>query len=224
MAISRDEFKQALRESVAQEFASLPQEEAINYTFSPRFERRMNRLIRGHHPLLRRVGRPAKRVLLVAAVLLVFFGTASSPMPVYEPLTGFEVTHTEEWDNFRIPNAETDLIARKYHFETAPEGFTLILLNNDCHYIMYGYKNELGEEITFTQHPTKNSSFSIDNEYGRLWNEKIGDRWVNFYKNKNGSFIIATWLHDGYLFDITYSNCAGTYTMEELIQNIVPVA
>lgn len=221
MAISRDEFRQALRESVAQEFASLPPEEEIDYTFSPRFERRMNRLIRGqHHTLWRRAGRSAKRVLLVAAVLLVFFGTASSPMPVYESLTGFEVTHTEEWDNFRIPNAETDLIERKYHFDTAPEGFTLILLNNDCHYIMYGYKNELGEEITFTQHPTKNSLFSIDNEYGRLWNEKVGEHWVKFYKND--SFIIATWLHDGYLFDITYSNCAGTYTMEELIQSIVP--
>lgn len=221
MSISRDALKQALRDSVSQEFASIPAEDEIDHTFSPGFEKRMNRMIRQQqHTAWRRAGRPAKRLLLVAAILLVFFGTASGPSPMYEELTGFEVTHGEEWDDFRIPNGTTEQIERKYQFKTEPEDFTLILLNNDSNYIMYSYRNELGEEITFTQHPTKYIQFSIDNEYGELWNEKVGDHWVKFYKN--GSFIIATWLHDGYLFDITYSNCAGTYTMNELILNIVP--
>lgn len=44
--ISKDEFKKAFNESISAEFAAIPHNEnSIEYTFSERFEKRMNRLL-----------------------------------------------------------------------------------------------------------------------------------------------------------------------------------
>lgn len=79
----------ALRKAEAGKYAAVPSEEAVEYEFSDRFRKRMDRLVRAQRqPCWHMVRTPARRSLFLLLVLLTTFGVR----PDRNPLFRFEQT------------------------------------------------------------------------------------------------------------------------------------
>ena len=91
MAITRTDFNNAFREVIAQEFSHIPNDEnSIDFTFSEKFERQMQRLIRSQkRGFYSFVNTSYKRVATVLVVLLTTAVTLFSIKPVRDGTFNF---------------------------------------------------------------------------------------------------------------------------------------
>ena len=91
MAITRTDFNNAFREVIAQEFSHIPNDEnSIDFTFSEKFERQMQRLIRSQRRVFYSfVNTSYKRVATVLVVLLTTAVTLFSIKPVRDGTFNF---------------------------------------------------------------------------------------------------------------------------------------
>lgn len=91
MAITKADFKNAFREVIAQEFSHIPNDEnSIDFTFSEKFERQMQRLIRSQRRIFYSFTNTSyKRVATVLVVLLTTAVTLFSIKPVRDSAFNF---------------------------------------------------------------------------------------------------------------------------------------
>lgn len=91
MAMSKTDFKNAFREVVSSEFAHIPTDESsIDFTFSERFNKRMEKLIRSQKKVYYNfVNTAYKRVAILCVILLTMLTTACSVKAIREPIVNF---------------------------------------------------------------------------------------------------------------------------------------
>ena len=95
MSITKEQLQALFQASAAREFADIPEEDALEHTFSQEFEARSEALIRSvGRPASRWFNTAAKRVAIIAVLVLAFFASAFSVKAVREPVSRF-ITEVE---------------------------------------------------------------------------------------------------------------------------------
>lgn len=203
-------LEEALRRAAAIEWEALPDDDEIDWTFSPEFEKKMQRLIADPQTACRpRRGRVSKArvaaACFAAALLAVCLMAVTA---VREPVHNLIITpdgidsQVELKKEYALPGGKIITPPKgieTFYLPTAiPEGYTLKEMSTVYH--TASWKNEKNE-IYFSQAPASVSS-TID-----TWNAEVVEIVVNGHAGilaRNVSQSILVWDNYGYLFELIY--------------------
>lgn len=223
MAITESEFDRAFREAAASEFKDIPlKENEIDYTFSDKFNKKMDKLIRSEKKSYWRfVNTTYKKALLVAAIIAIILSSVLSVSAVRKSIVNFIVEIYESFFSFDIDGEGTNEILYEYKFSSIPEGFKETYVYNCPAGIDHEYTNDIGEKIRLEQTVTDGFKLTIDNEHGTLSEITVRNRKVYIYVHESGKYTSAQWLtEDGYALTLGYEGETDIDTMIALIESI----
>lgn len=220
--MTREELFNAFREVASEEFAHIPNEEDIEYEFSERFNKKMDKLFK---KIERNCTYPtvslSKRILTIAAAILIIFAGLMSVSAIREPIVNFVLEFFEEHIDFGFSGDVSQEIEYEYGFSDIPEGFELVTKTSDYDVIYSEYKNETtGDEIVFTQTITDGLSLSIDSEHGNTSVEQIGETPVFLYDGIEQDYFQASWTYETYSLILVYYGDIEKEAFLELVKSI----
>lgn len=214
--MTREEVFSAFREVASEEFAHIPDEEDIEYEFSERFNKKMDKLFKkiernSTYPTVKHL----KRIITVAAAILIIFAGLMSVSAIREPIVNFVLEFFEEHIDFGFSGDVSHEIEHEYGFSEIPDGFELTVKNNEGGTVYTEYTNtHSGDIIILTQSITDSNEISVDKEHGTITKEFIGGNEVYIYEHDSGNYINAIMIKDNYSLIIVYY---GDIEKEEFI-------
>lgn len=215
MAMSRSDFNNAFREVISSEFANIPiDESSINYVFSTRFNKKMEKLIRSQKKIYYNlINTVAKRVAIIFLLAIALFTTACSVKAIREPIVNFIKYVYETFTHYSFEGETTNKISREYVISEIPQGFEETnKISNDA-IVVTEFTNAAGDIIEFTQMTTAYSmGYFLDNEYDEITKEIINGVEVEFKKWYDVQS--AIWTKDGYVFAL---DCYGDIAFNVII-------
>lgn len=220
MAMSKTDFKNAFREVVSSEFAHIPTDESsIDFTFSERFNKRMEKLIRLQKKVYYNfVNTAYKRVAIICVVLLTMLTTACSVKAIREPIVNFIKQVYESFTHYSYDGDTTEKITKEYTLKF-PDSFEQTNITKNKSLISIEYTNSLGDIIEFSQMTTEYSTgYFVDNENGDIKTENINGIEVEFkerYDTKS-----AIWTQNGYVFVIDCYGNISYDTIKRMIESL----
>ena len=220
MAMSKTDLKNAFREVVSSEFAHIPADEnSIDFTFSERFNKRMEKLIRSQKKVYYNfVNTAYKRVAIICVVLLMMLTTACSVKAIREPIINFIKHVYESFTHYSFHGDTTDKITKEYTIKIPVDFEQINKIQNDA-IILTEYTNSSGDIIEFNQMTTEYSiGYFVDNEQSNINTETVNGIEVKFkewYNTKS-----AIWTQDGYVFVIDCYGNISFDTIKQMIESI----
>lgn len=218
-------LKEALKVINQWEYENLHLETLEEVIPSPRYQKRMERLIkRQNQSYWKYVNTVGKRVAVFAVVLMLTFALPMSVSAVREPIVEFFVNVYEKfleffYDEDDIARAPEE-IEKVYTLGYVPEGYELeqrVVFDKRVKTI---WKNSLGETIVFSQLLFENFH-SMDSEFSNYKRITIFDIDIAFIeKNNNYSFY---WNSNEYAYSLIITE---NVTLEEcimLIESIIVI-
>lgn len=218
MAMSRSDFNNALREAVSSEFIDIPTDESsINYTFSERFIKKMEKLIRSQKKVYYNfINTVSKRVAIICLVVVTLFTTACSVKAIREPIVNFIKQVYEAFTHYSFEGETTDKITREYFIDEIPKGFEQTNKTKNDNIIVTEFTNDSEDIIEFVQMTTEYSlGYFVDNEYSEITKDTINGIEVEFKKWHDVQS--AIWTKDGYVFAL---DCYGNINLDVMIDII----
>lgn len=218
MSMSKTDFKNAFREVVSSEFAHIPTDEnSIDFTFSERFNKRMEKLIKAQRkPYWKFISTASKRAAVIVVAILTLFTASLSVKAIREPIIKFIKQVYESFTHYSFDGDTVEIISKEYTITKMLDGYEQIDKLTSDNTIATTYKNELGDTIIFTQMTTEYSiGYLVDNESGEQYTETVDGIEIDFkewYETKT-----AIWANDGYVFSI---DCIGNISFEDIKQII----
>lgn len=218
MSISKAELLSAISYAASREFEEIPEESEIDYTFSKNFENKMNRLISAQKRYLWNCTNTAwKRVAIIVASLFILLIGSMSVNAVRKPFIEFVTKIFSDHNEYTIKGNTRDEISYKYTLGYIPEGF---VQTNHIEYnlmICYEYENSAKDYISFVQSTSENFMMAMDNEHGEIYKIKLRDTDIQVYEAEDS--ILAFWVEEGYVFEITYYN-GNLDTLKQMILSV----
>lgn len=215
------ELKEAFREAARRQFAMVPAEGELDWVFSPRFERKMRRIIRAQaHGYWNLVNTTAKRVAIAAAIIVMLLSSVLAIKPVRERVIKFFIEVYEDYFEIRFGEEEKDDIDPtpkpmvRYTLTELPEGYEEVRYVEFEHLLWTEWQNDEGSGITLQQEPGTNE-ITLDNIDGLLQN--IGSENLNISYQKNINSTTFVWNQYEYVF---YLNVHEKVTTEEILNMI----
>lgn len=221
MPISKAEFKSAFREVVSLEFSHIPQDEnSIDYIFSERFNKRMQKLIKSQKKLYWNfVNTAAKRAAVIFVAIITIFTAAFSVKAIREPILKFIKQIYETFAYYSYEGDTTETITKEYVITQLPQGFEQTDKIQSEASIITIYENAQGNTIEFAQTATKqHSGYFFDNEKGTIYTEIINGSNIEFHETYDTRQ--ALWLKEGYVLEIT---CYGDINVDIIKQIILSI-
>lgn len=130
------DLQEAFREAARREFAMVPDENELDYTFSPGFQRKMQRIIRAQvHGYWNMVNTLGKRIAIAAAIIVMLLTTAMAIKPIRERVIQFFVEVYEEYFSVTFGEKESGDIYSdpeqmiRYTLSWVPEGYCEVTRN-----------------------------------------------------------------------------------------------
>lgn len=204
--MTREELFNAFREVASEEFAHIPNEEDIEYEFSEKFNRKMDKLFkkakRGNiYPQARR----SKKLITAAAAILIIFACLMSVGAAMESIISFVVEVFEDHIDLGFSGNVSYEIEYEYGFSEIPEGFELTVKDNAGGMVNTEYTNaDTGDFIILTQSITDGDDISLDNEHGTITKELINGSETYIYESVIDDCIIAIMIKDNYSIMVDY--------------------
>lgn len=219
MENTKELFIKAFMEAEKLDNEQIPCEDEIQWDFSEKFEKSMDKLIRKNNRIQLSTRRKIKTGLLAAliAVLVLFTGLMSFAA-TRKPIIEFTKKVFEQFNKVSLNSESTpplDKIEIEYTLTNLPEGFELISYNSDEYRVYALWKDSNGNEISFTQIPL-GSVFTVDNEY-KYQELKINGFTAYLVEDEAGRFV--RWTDGYYWFSISVPTDQKDY-LTELEKNI----
>lgn len=220
--MTREELFNAFREVASEEFAYIPNEEDIEYEFSERFNKKMDKLFK---KIERNCTYPtvslSKRILTIAAAILIIFAGLMSVSAIREPVVNFVLEFFEEHIDFGFLGDISQEIEYEYDFSEIPEDFELTVKNNEGGTVYTEYTNiNTRDIIILTQSITDGNSLSVDNEHGKTTVEQIGKTQVFLYEGIEQDYFQANWVSETYSLILIYYGDIEKNAFLELVESI----
>lgn len=228
MSLTKGQIRQALRAACAAEFADIPPERDIDYTFSPTFCQAMDALIgeeeRGSWRLL---SRSRRRALVIAAILAAALLLVACTPPLREAVIDWVITVYEERTDISLPQ-QSDATRRTeietvYELDPVPEGFSLRLRKQPHSYrVETIYIDDSGNRICLHQRASGD----------KYWYNESADAegMSSFFKTIYGVEVCFTsgeaiekarFFYDGYLFTVSYLGTTTQAEFEGLVASLM---
>lgn len=220
MAMSKTDFKNAFREVVSSEFAHIPTDEnSIDFTFSERFNKRMEKLIRSQKKVYYNfVNTAYKRVAIICVVLLTMLTTACSVKAIREPIINFIKQVYETFTHYSFDGDTTEKITKEYTIKI-PDDFKQTNITKNEFFIAIEYTNNKGDIIEFKQMTAEYSTgYFVDNEQGETSTKTVDNIEVEYKKWYDTQTVI--WTKDGYVFAIDCYGDIDYVTIESMIKSL----
>lgn len=216
MSMSREEFKAAFREVISSEFAHIPTDESsIDFTFSEKFIKRMNKLIRAQRKSYYKfINTAAKRAAVIFAAIITLFTASLSVKAIREPVVRFIKQVYETFIHYTFEGDIQPKIKKEFFIKTLPDGFIQHDKIESDLAITTIYVND-NNTIKFTQQSTNNANHFFDNESGTLTKVTISGINVDIYESENIKH--AVWTDEGYFFKLT---CLGEINIDSVTMMI----
>lgn len=228
MSLTKGQIRQALRAACAAEFADIPLERDIDYTFSPAFCQAMDALIgeekRGSWRLL---SRSRRRALVIAAILAAALLLVACTPPLRQAVIDWVIAVYEDHTVVHY-SVQPDAIQRTeietvYELDPVPEGFTLRLQEQPHSYLVETiYIDDSGNRIYLHQYASFKAS---------VHGEFLGTEGVSpFSKTISGVEVCFTsgeaiekarFFYDGYLFTVSYLGTTTQAEFEGLVASLM---
>lgn len=214
MAMSRSDFKNALREAVSSEFSGIPTDESsINYTFSEHFIRKMEKLIRSQKKVYYNfINTTSKRIAIICLVLITLFTTTCSVKAIREPIVNFIIETYQSFTRYSFDGDTVNTIGKEFSITNLPEGFKQTDCTSNDIRITKTFENSDGDVLIFSQTITENTEYNRDAEHGT--SEKLIISGHEVYVLTTDEVTQAVWIEDAYMLMLTYY---GTIDTEELV-------
>lgn len=227
MSMTRSEFNETFRSVISEEFADIPPESEIQYEFSKEFLDKMQKLINGteddtHKAQKKQWSSVAiKRIVALAAALIVLFAGIMSVGAVREPVVNFIFKTYEGFKRVLFSGDSLTEIDHVYAFAEVPEGFveTQRISNKEMNLVRYE-NGETGAVIVISQSITTDYSFSLDSENGEIKTFDTNGKEVKIYCAESETLYSAFWIEDTYIMELTYSGETDTDELLRLINTI----
>lgn len=216
MSMSREEFKAAFREVISSEFAQIPtDEDSIDFTFSEKFIKRMDKLIRAQKKSYYKfINTAGKRVAVIFAAIITLFTASLSVKAIREPVVRFIKQVYETFIHYTFEGDIQPKIKKEFFIKTLPDGFIQHDKIESDLAITTIYVND-NNTIKFTQQSTNNANHFFDNESGTLTKVTISGINVDIYESENIKH--AVWTDEGYFFKLT---CIGEINIDSVTMMI----
>ena len=214
--MSREEFKAAFREVISSEFAQIPtDEDSIDFTFSEKFIKRMDKLIRAQRKSYYKfINTAAKRAAVIFAAIITLFTASLSVKAIREPVVRFIKQVYETFIHYTFEGEIQPKIKKEFFIKTLPDGFIQHDKIESDLAITTIYVND-NNTIKFTQQSTNNANHFFDNESGTLTKVTISGINVDIYESENIKH--AVWTDEGYFFKLT---CIGEINIDSVTMMI----
>ena len=227
MSMTRSEFNETFRSVISEEFADIPPESEIQYEFSKEFLDKMQKLINGteddtHKAQKKQWSSVAiKRIVALAAALIVLFAGIMSVGAVREPVVNFIFKTYEGFKRVLFSGDSLTEIDHVYAFAEVPEGFveTQRISNKEMNLVRYE-NGEMGAVIVISQSITTDYFFSLDSENGEIKTFDTNGKEVKIYCAESQTLYSAFWVKDTYIMELTYSGETDTDELLRLINTI----
>ena len=216
LSMSREEFKAAFREVISSEFAHIPTDESsIDFTFSEKFIKRMDKLIRAQRKSYYKfINTAAKRAAVIFAAIITLFTASLSVKAIREPVVRFIKQVYETFIHYTFEGEIQPKIKKEFFIKTLPDGFIQHDKIESDLAITTIYVND-NNTIKFTQQSTNNANHFFDNESGTLTKVTISGINVDIYESENIKH--AVWTDEGYFFKLT---CIGEINIDSVTMMI----
>lgn len=196
-------FVKAFMEAERLDNSGLPSEDEIEWDFSKKFEKSMEKLIRQNNRIQLSTRRTVTKSLIAAIIaILVLFTGLMSVAATREPIIEFIKNVFPQYNDITLSENSTppvDKIEIEYTLKNLPEGYELKEYQKNEFKVFSVWKNENNEEIVFSQN-LLDSSFTIDNEHGYRELEINGFK-AYLAEDESGAFI--RWTDGYYWFSIS---------------------
>lgn len=226
---NRQLFINAFLEADDYFLGQIPAESEIDYKFSEKFEKKIEKLIRAERKVYWRfVNTTYKKAIIAAVIMAIILSCVLGVSAVREGIIKFIIEKSNTSYDFKIDGNGTNDVLYKYRFSSIPEGFRSIKVFEDPTGIDYVYVNDIGDVIELSQHVTDGAFLTYDNEHGTLSEITVNGMKVyiyvfdpNSYSVKPREYTAAEWLtEDGYSLCIKYD---GHIELDEMIALIESV-
>lgn len=216
LSMSREEFMAAFREVISSEFAQIPtDEDSIDFTFSEKFIKRMDKLIRAQKKSYYKfINTAGKRVAVIFAAIITLFTASLSVKAIREPVVRFIKQVYETFIHYTFEGDIQPKIKKEFFIKTLPDGFIQHDKIESDLAITTIYVND-NNTIKFTQQSTNNANHFFDNESGTLTKVTISGINVDIYESENIKH--AVWTDEGYFFKLT---CIGEINIDSVTMMI----
>lgn len=168
MENARELFVKALMEAERLDNAELPGEDEIEWEFSEKFEKSMDKLIRKNNRIRLSTRRTVTKGLISALIAsIVIFAALMSVTASREPIIEFVKKIFPQFNEITLNEASVppvDTIETEYTLSYLPDGFELDTYQKDDCGVFAIWNNRNGDEITFSQ-DILNFNFSVDTEH-----------------------------------------------------------
>lgn len=221
MPMSITDLKNAFREVVSEEFAHIPTDEnSIVFTFSERFNKRMEKLIKSQQKIYYSfINTAFKRVAILCIIILTMLTTAFSVKAIREPIIKFIKQIYETFTHYAFEGDTKEIITKEYVITQLPDGFEQTYETKSENLISKTYQNASGTTIQFTQQATKNNTgLYNDNENTVISKQTVNGIEIEFQEWYD--IKCALWVKDGYFFKIDCYGDIDFDTIKKLIASI----
>lgn len=221
------DLQEAFRESARREFAMVPDEAELDYTFSPGFRRKMQRIIRAQvHGYWNMVNTLGKRIAIAAVIIVMLLTTAMAIKPIRERVIKFFVEVYEEYFSVTFgEDKKGDLYATpdqmiRYTLSWVPEGYvetkfiereillSTIWSNNEGTHILLGQGE--GTQETTLDHIGNNI---VEFEYGS----------VEIYQLTMEERNTFVWAQDNYIFQLLVPDSIPIDSALQMIDSLTKI-
>lgn len=196
-------FMKAFMEAERLDNADLPREDEIEWDFSKKFEKSMDKLIRKNNRIQFSTRRTVTKSLLAAIIaIMVLLTGLMSVAATREPIIEFIKKVLPKYNDITLSENSVlpvDTIETEYTIGSLPEGFRLVTYQKDDYGVFSVWKNDAGEEFAFSQN-LLDSSLTINNEgnYQEL-NMNGYEAYLNVYAQNS----VLTWTDGVYWFTLS---------------------
>lgn len=204
------------------EFADIPDEEQIEHSFSEKYIKEKNKLIKQlGHSYWKLVNTVAKKAAIIIITLIIAFSSLMTVDAVREKFMDFVFKIYSTFTEIE-PKAATDTVCIEtcYAIPEPPENYkkTYVNYNEATFFMVWTNDNQqdivLTQELTFTMHV-------FNSEEGDLNEKIINDTACLTCENNLNYFCF--WEFDGYRFELVYPKELGEGFMTDVVGNLVEV-
>lgn len=213
-------LQEAFREAARREFAMVPAEEELDYVFSRKFERNMQKIIRAQvYGYWNLVNTAAKRAACIAAIIAMLLTTAMAIKPIRERVIKFFVEVYEEY--FEITFGEevsgdldpTPQPMTRYTFSWVPEGYTMVNSSEYEALFVKLWKND--EKVITLSQNIGSHEITVDYMGDNIKEIEINNIRITCMRLKEMDTFI--WEQHGCVFHLTVPN---GFSVEEIMKMI----
>ena len=205
MENAKELFVKAFMEAERLDNAEIPSEDEIQWEFSEKFVRSMDRLVKKNNRIMLSTRRTVTKGLLAAIItVMILFTGLMSVAATRKPIIEFVKKIFPQFNEITLSenSAPTiDKIETEYTLTNLPEGFKLDTYQKDDYSVFWVWKNGAGEKIVLSQN-ILDTDLNINNEHNY---QEITINGYEAYLNDYGVNSSLIWTNGTYWFKLNVS-------------------